>query len=175
MKRLLALSMILVATLAVSACGDDDNPTNPSDQNTVRFTANLLPSNETSAVVGGEANATGSATMTFHLTRDAAQQITGATIDFSVTLNNLPNGTVVSAAHIHPGAAGVSGGILISTGLTSGEVVAPASGSVTFTKNGVSTTGENATNIVNNPSQFYFNVHSPTNGGGFARGQLVKQ
>jgi hypothetical protein len=167
--------MILVATLAVSACGDDDNPTNPSDQNTVRFTANLLPSNETTTVVGAEANATGTTTITFHLTRDSAQQITGATADFSVTLNNLPSGTSVSAAHIHPGAAGVAGSPLVNLALSSGEVVAPASGTVTFTKTVSNITGADATNIVNNPSQFYFNVHSPTNGGGFARGQLVKQ
>jgi hypothetical protein len=28
--------------------------------------------------------------------------------------------------------------------------------------------------IVNNPSGFYFNVHSPSNSGGFSRGQLVR-
>jgi len=27
---------------------------------------------------------------------------------------------------------------------------------------------------VNNPAAFYFNVHSPTNPGGVARGQLVR-
>jgi hypothetical protein len=28
--------------------------------------------------------------------------------------------------------------------------------------------------IINNPSAFYFNVHSPSNPGGFSRGQLVR-
>jgi hypothetical protein len=41
-------------------------------------------------------------------------------------------------------------------------------------------TGQNvdATNlqaIIDNPAGYYFNVHSTQNGGGVARGQLVKQ
>jgi hypothetical protein len=31
-----------------------------------------------------------------------------------------------------------------------------------------------AQNIINNPSAFYFNIHSTLNPGGVARGQLVK-
>jgi hypothetical protein len=34
---------------------------------------------------------------------------------------------------------------------------------------------ENATNITANPGNYYFNVHTPTNGAGAARGQLVRQ
>jgi hypothetical protein len=32
-----------------------------------------------------------------------------------------------------------------------------------------------ATNITAAPANFYFNVHTPLNGGGAARGQLVRQ
>jgi len=28
--------------------------------------------------------------------------------------------------------------------------------------------------IINNPAAFYFNVHSPSNPGGFSRGQLAR-
>jgi hypothetical protein len=41
-----------------------------------------------------------------------------------------------------------------------------------FTATGVAVSATNLQNIVNNPAAFYFNVHSPTNPGGVARGQL---
>ena len=43
---------------------------------------------------------------------------------------------------------------------------------MTFSVSGVSVPGATLQNIVNNPAGFYFNVHSPTNPGGVARGQL---
>jgi hypothetical protein len=110
-----------------------------------------------------------------HNTKDAAGNITASTADFQVTLQGFPPNTVLTGAHIHPGATGVAGSIIWNTTLASGEVVLNASGAGTFTKN-AATPADIATAqaIINNPAGFYFNVHTQLNPGGAARGQLVR-
>ena len=173
MKRLFILAVALAIAVG---CGSSKTPTSASTANQVKFLATLSPANEVPAITNAEASGTGNATITFNLTRDGAGAITTATADFLVTLSNFPPNTTLTAAHIHPGAAGVNGSALVSLGLGSGEIVL-ANGTGTFTKPGITSnmTPANAQDIINNPSQYYFNVHSTLNGGGFARGQLVKQ
>jgi hypothetical protein len=174
MKRLSILAVGL-SILAIG-CGTTTPTPNPTQ---VKFTATLLPSNETPPVTNADSTGRGTATMTLNLTRDAAGAITAATMDFSIDLNSFPAGTVITAAHIHPGATGVAGSPLINTGLVSGEIVL-----VTGTQTGITKTAQTgggaltpavAQDLINNPSQYYFNVHTALNGGGAARGQLVKQ
>ena len=62
--------------------------------------------------------------------------------------------------------------MLISTGLTSGNAPSLASGSATFTFSGVGATADQMAQILANPQNFYFNVHTVTNGPGVMRGQL---
>jgi hypothetical protein len=158
MKRL-AIVTALAATVAVAGCGSD-NSTSPST--TTVFTVNLLPSNEVPPVSNAESSGRGTAVITVHSDSN--------TIDFNVSLNSFPNGTVIRAAHIHPGASGVAGGVLVGTGLT--DPITLANGSGTFTFNAVATSAENVTQILAAPQNFYFNVHSAQNGAGVARGQL---
>jgi hypothetical protein len=75
-------------------------------------------------------------------------------------------------AHIHTGAVGVSGAILVNTGLSSGEVTL-STGAGSFTKTGVSVPAATAKDILANPAGYYFNVHTVANAGGVARGQLI--
>jgi len=173
MKRLLILG---VALAIASACGSSKSPTSASSANQVKFLAALSPANEVPAITNAEASGTGNATITLNLTRDTAGNITAASADFLVTLSNFPANTTLTAAHIHPGAAGTNGSALVNLGLTSGEIVL-TNGTGTFTKTGITSNLDpaRAQDIINNPSQYYFNVHSTLNGGGFARGQLVKQ
>jgi hypothetical protein len=174
MNRFVVLA--IVATTFAAACGSK-TPTTPSNSNQVKFTATLLPSNETPAITNADQSGRGTATVTMNLTKDATGAITAATADFSVDLSNFPAGTVITAAHIHQGAAGVSNGPLISMGLVSGEIVL-----VNGSQSGISKTGltaglsaATAQDIINNPASYYFNVHTQLNTGGAARGQLVKQ
>jgi hypothetical protein len=94
-------------------------------------------------------------------------------VTFVVNLSGFPAGTPINIAHIHTGATGVNGAVLVSTTLAAGEVVL-ATGSGSFTKTATGVDAAVAQSIVNNPAGFYFNAHSTLNGGGVVRGQLVK-
>jgi hypothetical protein len=172
MKHLLILG---VAFLFVTGCGSN-NTTAPSNSNQVKFVATLLPANEVPAITNAEASGNGLATITFNLTRDAGGTITAANADFLVTLNGFPANTPVNAAHIHPAPAGQNGSALVSLALVPGDIVL-ASGTGNFTRTGITNNLDpaRAQDIINNPANYYFNVHSAINAGGFARGQLVKQ
>ena len=124
----------------------------------------LLPSNEVPPVTNAENVARGTAVITVNSATN--------TIDFNVSLNSFPTTSTLTAAHIHPGAAGVAGGVLVGTGLTSGNAPSLASGSATFSFTGVSATADQVSQILAAPQNFYFNVHTSANGGGVMRGQL---
>jgi hypothetical protein len=177
MKRLAAVAAAL--TIA-TACGSNSPPTNPTNNTgPITFTAQLSGANENPAITGAEANATGTATITMNVTRDAASgNITGGgTLNFSVPLRGFPGGTAVTAAHIHNGPAGQNAGVFIGvTGISAASpLVMDASGNGTISVNGVSVTQDQATQMFNNPAGFYFNAHTASNPGGVTRGQLVKQ
>jgi hypothetical protein len=155
--------------LGVAGCSDDS--TTPSNLPIV-MTASLAPANEVPAIAGAESTGHGAVQITLNVTRDGTGAITGGTADFHFQLNGFPSGTTIIAAHIHPGAAGVNGGVIVSTGLVAGSPVTQTDGVMSFTANNISVPAATLQSIVNNPAGFYFNVHSPTNPGGVARGQL---
>ncbi len=125
-------------------------------------------------MTNADASGTGTTTVALNVTRDAAQQITSANGDFTVTLSGFPAATTLTGAHIHNGRPGANAGVIVSLGLTANEFVL-AAGSVTFSKNGINIDPVVAQNMINDPDGFYFNVHTTTNTGGAVRGQLVKQ
>ena len=173
MKSLAYLSgLLILGSLAVTGCGSD--PINsPSPASTAQFTAALLPASEVPPVTGAEAGGSANATITFNLTKDSAGTVTAATMDVTVSASGFPAGTALTGAHIHPGATGTNGGILISLGLTAGEITF-ANGSGSFTKQGVTVPADQANSILANPAGFYLNIHTAANAGGVARGQLTR-
>lgn len=175
MKRLAILMMI---GLMAAGCGDDDStsPGGSSAPNQVVFRANLSPANEVPPVTNAEASGSGTVTITMNVTRNTANQITGGTFDFQFTMTGLPTTTVLTLAHIHTGAAGVNGGIVVNTGLSAATGIATPAGSGSFEARGITATDVSVfQQILDNPAAFYFNVHSATNPGGVARGQLTRQ
>jgi hypothetical protein len=112
--------------------------------------------------------------LTLNVTRDAAQNVTAATGDFQVTLTGFPAGTTLTGAHIHPGRAGSNGGVIVQLGVAEGDIVL-ASGSGSFSKNGVNVPAETAQNMINDPAGCYFNVHTQLNRSGAVRGQIVRR
>jgi hypothetical protein len=172
MKR---LAIALVGVLLAAGCSSSSS-SSPSTTNTnaVRFTAALTPAQETPPIAGTEASGSGTATIDFALTRDASNAITAATVNFQVTMQGFPSTAVVNIAHIHTGAQGVAGPILVNTTVNPGEVVL-TNGAGTFTRAGLSLSATTAQAIIDNPAGFYFNVHTAANPGGVMRAQLVKQ
>ena len=168
---------VLGVLLAAGCSGSSSSTTSPSTNgpgtSTIRFTAALLPSQETPPVTNAESSGTGTATIDFNITRDANSVITAATVNFSVNMSGFPSTTVINIAHIHTGVAGVAGGILVSTTLNAGEVVLTG-GAGTFTRVAITMTAATAQSIIDNPAGFYFNVHTTLNPGGVMRGQLAK-
>lgn len=181
MKRLIIGAMVLAAGLGAARCGDDDNgPTGPSNTGPIVFTAQLSAANEVPAISNAESGARGSATITMNVPRDAATgAVTGAgTVDWSFQLNSFPNGSTATQAHIHPGAAGATGGVFLGVQGFFGAGTTPIqlpNGTANGAFTGTPISQEQATQIVANPAGYYFNVHTSLNPGGAVRGQLVRQ
>lgn len=174
MKRVVVLAMVLAFGISCK-----DSPTSPSDPNVAKFTAILLPSNEVPAITNADATASGTMQLTMTVTRDAANNITGATYDFAVNYTGFPANTTLTGAHIHNGGAGTNAGVVVGLPLTASDTAVPT-GQSTLTKPGLSSTSATvsaaavAQGIFNNPAGNYFNVHTSVNTGGAIRGQLVK-
>jgi hypothetical protein len=164
MKRLtIALAVITLAAVA-ARCGSKSTPTQPS--NLVVFTIALLPSNEAPTPVSNSENvARGTAVITIHKDTNL--------IEFAVSVNSFPAGSSLILAHIHgPNApAGTPAGVFVNTLLTAGTAPALVNGAATMNLSNTATADQVA-QILANPSQFYFNVHSVLNPGGVMRGQL---
>lgn len=167
MKRVaIAVSMLAIG---VAGCGSSSSPTSPSSLKI--FTVQLSPANEVPPVTDAESSGRGTAVITIHTDTN--------TVDFAISMSGFPSDTKMILAHIHPGAAGVNGGALIGvTGLAASTPLTLTNGAATYSVTGVSAaTNQNsaATNIQNilaNPQNFYFNVHSTNHTGGVMRGQL---
>jgi hypothetical protein len=176
MKRLV---VTFVGVFLATGCSSNSSTTSPSNPNgpgvsTVRMTATLAPSQETPPIQNAESTGSGTATLDFTITRDASSAISNATVNFQVNMTGFPASTVVNIAHIHTGATGVAGPILVNTSINPGEVVL-SGGAGSFTRVAQSVKATDMEAILANPAGFYFNVHTALNPGGVMRGQLVKQ
>ena len=167
---------ILMAVLALAAAYDDDSPTQPSNTGPIVFSAALSAANEVPPITNAESTARGTTTITFNVPRDSnGNPSGGGTVTFGIQLNSFPTtSTAVIAAHIHPGAAGANGSPLVNTGLTAGAPMVLNNGAANLSIT-VDISQADATYIAAAPANCYFNVHTPLNGGGAARGQLARQ
>src|SRR5262249_27945500 len=112
-------------------------------------------------------------TITLDATRDTAGNVTAATATFAVNLSGFPAGTPINMTHIHQAPVEQNGDVVVSTTLAPGDVTL-ANRSGTVTRSGVAVAPDLANQILNNPADFYFNIHSTLNPGGAARGQLAR-
>jgi hypothetical protein len=145
----------------------------PPSSETARFTAQLSPTNEVPPVTGPESTASGTVTIEFAIERDAGGAITTAVATFQMQVSNFPVTSTISMAHIHRGAVGVNGVVIVDTGVSTG-LFPLAAGSGSLSRQGISVTPSVAQEILSNPAVFYFNMHSTLNPNGVLRGQLVR-
>lgn len=109
-------SLAVVLALLAIGCGSSSSTTpTPTAPVNPTFTATLSPASEApNPVVNAESVASGNATITFVVTRDAANVVTSAVGTALVNMQGFPAGSSVTLAHIHTGAAGVAGGVLVN-------------------------------------------------------------
>ena len=173
-RMLAAVAAISIAALGSASCSDDD-PGGPSGQpTTFVFTSTLTAANEVPPVSNSESTASGSVNLTMNVTRDTTGTITAATGTFVVNMTGFGAGTAITAAHIHPGAAGQVNGPAVNLALGNGEIVL-TTGAGSFTKTAIPITTAQADQLIASPAAFYFNVHTTLNPGGAIRGQLALQ
>ena len=164
--------VIALAVFVTASC--DDGPTGPTNAPYV-FTTVLRPANEVPSVTNAESTGTGAVQITIQPARDASGSASGGgTADIFFQLSAFPGPLTVVGAHIHPGVAGVNGGVIVSTGLTAGAPTVLPTGTGEFHATGIVVDATTLQSLLNSPTAFYFNVHSPLNPGGFARGQLAR-
>lgn len=117
---------------------------------------------------------TGAATVWLHLVRDSKGNVVSGSVDATVSFNFTAAGTA-TAMHIHKGAAGTDGPVVIPFTLAS----TPVSGQGTFPVAQTNfpssaVTLDTINGILTDPTQFYYNVHTTDSPNGVMRGQLQR-
>jgi len=140
---------------------------------TIPFRAVLLPTNEVPPV---DVSASGVATLWVHVVRDADGQVVSGSVDFDVSYT-FPGEMTFTGLHIHSGAAGVNGPVTVDSGISGSNPVNDPDGRGTIRRQGQATS-EAALNtlrgLLENPQNYYVNLHSTTNPAGVIRGQLQR-
>jgi hypothetical protein len=183
------LASVITTALLAAACGGApaaSSPTvavtasptpvpSPTPQLKYSFAADLKSSNEVPAITSPEASCTGRGTFVLDTTKDTTGKITAALATFTLQVSGCPTTTELLLFHIHKGASGANGGVVVDSGQKREEPIALTTGATsgTITKSNVTVKVEDADAIIKAPADYYFNVHSRLHGGGVVRGQLA--
>jgi hypothetical protein len=175
MKRALVItSSALVAALALVVVGgaggapaQKPGKGKPSLSSTPVFKLRLKPSQEVPPISGLRADAVGH--VTFDVTRNASGAITSGEVVFYFNYR-FPGSVTISGLHIHQGAKGANGGIVVDS-TTSEPADADGAGNLTKVVAGTPATLQA---ILDNPRGYYVNLHTttPAHPGGALRAQL---
>jgi len=140
---------------------------------TTVFYGVMLPQNENPPVTG--VDTTGSGTISFHVSRDAQGAIQSGVVDFEVNYSRTA-ATNFTGLHIHgPNApAGTNASVVIGTNLSAANPVEHAGGAGRIFRQVTVTNGALLQSVLDQPGQFYMNLHSRENGGGEIRAQLTR-
>ncbi len=129
------------------------------------------PANEVPAVTS---DGRGTGNLTFLATRDANGSINAGTVLFE-TAYSFGSPVTFSGWHIHTGGAGVNGGVVINTGVSTASTDGQNVTSGVIRRRVDVTSGAALTalqGIFVNASNYYLNIHTTVNAGGVMRGQL---
>lgn len=140
----------------------------------IPFRATLSPLNEIPIIEGS--NARGFATVWIHAVRDAQGNLTRAAVDFNVRYS-FGGPITVTGLHIHRGTAAVNGPVVIDSGIRGAAATEDAAGNAGAVRQAVVTSTEGLATvaaILDNPDNFYVNLHTTVNPGGAIRGQMAR-
>jgi uncharacterized protein (TIGR03437 family) len=141
----------------------------------VTFNVNMLPSNEVPPITGLAANAV-TAIPTF-IIRNPDGTVAGGAVIYDVNYRGFPAGTVFTGLHIHRGAAGANGGIVIQSGVdnAANRITSETGNGNIFKLININTPAALTalSDITANPNAFYANLHTTVNAGGAIREQLT--
>ena len=142
--------------------------------NVISFSPVLRPENEVTPVIGLDAD--GAARITVQVDRDPAGTITSGTVTFDVNFT-FAGSVSITGLHVHNAAAGSNGSVVINSGVNSTGPLVDSDGKGGIfrvaTIDPTDTEGLATLNsLIENPSQFYVNLHTSDNPSGAIRGQL---
>jgi hypothetical protein len=162
------------ATTAPVAVATTAAPTTaaPTPQTVFVFTADLSPANENPPITDAEASGSGTTTVTLLTAKDTTGKIVGANAKFEIVLKGFPATTVIIISHIHKGDAKTNGPVVVDSGMKATDPIALTTGGTSITKDNLTVDPVLATDIIANPGNYYYNVHSMVHPGGVVRGQL---
>jgi uncharacterized protein (TIGR03437 family) len=138
----------------------------------------MRPSNETPPITNSNASAVANVRVLRAL--DSAGNLAVSLVTFDANYTGFPDQTTFTGFHIHSGAAGVAGPVIINSGIGSGaaSVSAGSSGNLHYeipiTPADAKFADEaNAVNgLFTNPAAYYINIHTTVHPGGDVRDQL---
>lgn len=141
----------------------------------VETLANSVAMTTTQETPPVNATASGTGTITVNPVRRASDGlVTGGSVTFSIQYD-LPPGSVIRGLHIHEGAIGVAGPVVIDTGLSAANNITTTSGkgSINIEAPITATSLPAFQRLLANPANFYINLHTNDFPGGIIRGQLT--
>jgi hypothetical protein len=163
----LLVPALLVGIVALVAIGGA-SAKKPALSATPVFKLNLKPSQEVPAIKGLKADAVGS--VTFDLERSGAGAITSGEVIFYFNYS-FPAAVTINGLHIHQGAKGTNGPVVVSSGVVS---IADADGKGNVTTVVTGTAPATLQAILDNPRGYYVNLHTsvPVHPDGALREQM---
>ena len=170
MKKTLALAFCLTSLAAALMAQTAE---------TLYFQGLMTPLNEVPAISPTDFPGAALGTVVAHVARDSSGKIVSGTVDFLVDYRVIGGGVNFTGLHIHKGAAGVVGPIVIPTDVSASNPVKDDTGLGRVTRSAqvlaTDAAGLDALNgLFTDPSQFYINAHNPEHPGGVIRAQLQK-
>jgi hypothetical protein len=141
---------------------------------TIPFLTQLLPANETPPITD---TSTANVIVWVHVIRDSGGNITSGSVDFDVS-TKFSSAVTVTGLHIHNAPAGMAGNIVIPTDVnsTTNTIAIDATGKLRIQKQvqvPAPATVATIADMINNPQNYYVNIHTTDHPGGAMRGQVV--
>jgi len=166
-RRFFGLALFAAVTMIPSAFAQSVD--------SIPFRINMSPANEVPAIEG--LNATGFGTVWVHVMRDAAGKVLSGTVDFGVRYQ-FPSEVTITGLHIHRGNATTNGPVLIDSRITGASPVVDAAGRGEILRPVEIPAGSANVavleDLLQNPSNYYLNLHTTVNPGGAVRAQLTR-